>query len=176
MKLISPKYDYFIKEMFCDPSVLRYFIGDVLEVHVLELKKNLTGHGEIDDWIRFFNVETAEDLKMIKTKNPGILQAIGLLQRLSMNNPLRLRYEAYLKQVRDERAWKTHVWKEAMSEGIAQGMAESILDLLRLKGQIPEALRAEIPGERDVKKRRLWLRFAAQCQTGDEFQNNIHGK
>ncbi|MCI8887402.1 MAG: hypothetical protein HFG70_04870 [Hungatella sp.] len=60
---------------------------------------------------------------MIKTKNPGILQAIGLLRRLSLSNPLRLRYEAYLKQVRDERAWKAHVWKEAMSEGIAQGNA-----------------------------------------------------
>ena len=53
--------------------------SDVLEVHVIELKKELTGHGELEDWIRFFNVKREEDLKMIKTKNPGILEAIGEL-------------------------------------------------------------------------------------------------
>ena len=38
-----------------------------------------------------------------RTENPGILEAIRGLRRMSMNNPLRLRYEAYLKRVRDEK-------------------------------------------------------------------------
>ena len=30
--IISPKYDYFMKEMFHNSVVLRYFIGDVLKI------------------------------------------------------------------------------------------------------------------------------------------------
>ena len=61
---------------------------------------------------------------MLKTKNPGILRAIGVLQRLSMSNSLRLRYEAYLKRVRDDHAWRAHVWKEAEREGMEKGREE----------------------------------------------------
>ena len=43
---------------------------------------------------------------MIRTENPGILEAIGALKRMSMSNPVRLRYENYLKRVRDEKARK----------------------------------------------------------------------
>ncbi len=43
---------------------------------------------------------------MIKTNNPGILEAIGELRRMSLKNPLRLWYEAYMKSVRDDRAWR----------------------------------------------------------------------
>ncbi|MCI8888509.1 MAG: Rpn family recombination-promoting nuclease/putative transposase, partial [Hungatella sp.] len=69
-------------------------LSDMLEVHILELKKKVNGHGDIENWIRFFNIETEEDMRMIKTKNPGILEAIGLLQRMSMNSRLRQKYEA----------------------------------------------------------------------------------
>lgn len=113
---------------------------------------------------------------LIINKTVELWQAIGLLQRLSLSNPLRLRYEAYLKQVRDERAWKAHVWKEAMSKGIAQGKAESILDLLQMKGDISEMLRTEILTEKDRETLCLWLRLAAQCQSTDEFDNKIHAK
>ncbi len=103
-------------------------LSDILEVHVLELTKKPDEAGAVEDWIRFFNAETEEDLEMIKTSgvNMGILRAIGVLERLSMSNPLRLRFEAYLKSVRDERAWKMHVWKEATAAGMAAGRAEGM--------------------------------------------------
>lgn len=86
--------------------------SDVLEVHVIELKKELTGHGELEDWIRFFNVKREEDLKMIKTKNPGILEAIGELQRMNMSNPLRVLFEGYQKKWRDQMAREDYVREE----------------------------------------------------------------
>lgn len=55
---------------------------------------NRYNKGEIDDWIRFFNVKTEEDLEMIRTKNLGILEAMRILRRMSMSNPLRL-YREY---------------------------------------------------------------------------------
>lgn len=170
-------------------------LSDMLEVHVLELTKKPIGEGAVENWIRFFNAETEEDLEMIKADhvNMGILRAIGVLERLSMSNPLRLRYEAYLKRVRDERAWKIHVWKEAtaagMAEGMAEGMAigkaegvaigkaegisegkaESILYLLESRGDVPEHLRTSILSEKDTDRLRRWLILAAESQSAEDF-------
>lgn len=36
-----------------------------------KLKKQLTGDNAVDDWIRFFNAKSREDLDMIHTKNAG---------------------------------------------------------------------------------------------------------
>lgn len=91
--------------------------SDILELHVIELNKELAGDGEVENWIRFFNAKTEEDLRMIKTKNPGIMEAIGELKRMSMSNPLRLMYEAYLKRVRDEKAREDYVWDQGVAEG-----------------------------------------------------------
>ncbi len=160
-------------------------LSDILELHVIELKKKLTGQEEIDDWIRLFNAKTKEDLEMIKTKNPGILTAIGELQRMSLSNPLRLRYEAYLKKVRDERAWRIHVWKEANSvakargleegkaRGLKEGKAEAILDLLKECGEVPAELETEILSERNGDTLRRWLSLAAKSRSVDEFQKQI---
>lgn len=100
--------------------------SEMLEFHIIELKKELTGEGEVDDWIQFFNAETEEDLKMIKasTENPGILEAIRVLRRMSMSNPLRLRYEAYLKRVRDEKAREGYVWDQGEAKGRETGEIE----------------------------------------------------
>lgn len=99
-----------------------YEFTDMLEIHVIELKKTLTGEGEVDDWIRFFNVKTEEDLKMIKTKNPGILEAIRILRRMSLSNPLRFWYEEHLKEVRDRRAIEAYMREEAEEKGRAAGI------------------------------------------------------
>lgn len=101
-----------------------YEFTDTLELHVIELKKTLTGEGEVDDWIRFFNVKTEEDLEMIRTKNPGILEAMRILRRMSMSNPLRLWHEAHLKEVRDRRAREAYVREEGRTEGKAEGKVE----------------------------------------------------
>ena len=151
-------------------------LSDMLEVHVLELNKKLTGQGEVDDWIRFFNVRTEEDLKMIKTKNLGILKAIGELERLSMSNPLRLRYEAYLKRVRDDRAWRIYVWKEAREEGKAEGRAEAIIYLLESRGKVPEKLKLRILEEKDLDRLQQWLTFAAASGSVGEFQKKLDGE
>lgn len=101
-----------------------YEFSDVLEVHVLELKKKLEESGELEDWIRFFRAGSEEDLNMIKTKNPGILEAIREVREMSLSRRLRLRYEAHLKQVRDENAWKKYEREEARREGLAEGRSE----------------------------------------------------
>ena len=101
-----------------------YEFSDVLEIHILELKKKLEESGELEEWLRFFRADCEEDLDMIKTKNPGILEAIREVKEMGLSRRLRVRYEAYLKQIRDERAWKTYEREKARNEGHAEGHAE----------------------------------------------------
>lgn len=86
--------------------------SDLLEIHIVELRKGLQGTDRLDDWIRFFNAETKEELDMIQTTNPGILEAVKEVKIMSLGNRLRLRYEAHMKIVRDRKAREDYVRKE----------------------------------------------------------------
>ncbi len=97
---------------------------DVLEIHVIELKKQLSGRRVVDDWIRFFNAKTEEDLEMIKTENIGIQEAIRELRRMSLSNPIRVLYEGYQKKRRDEIARENYVREEGIAKGRAEGKIE----------------------------------------------------
>ena len=59
-----------------------------------------------------------------KTKNPGILEAIRELRRLSLDSPMKWRYDAYLKRKRDEKAREAYVWEEGEAKGRAEGREE----------------------------------------------------
>ena len=61
---------------------------------------------------------------MIKTKNPGILKAIEKVRSFSLNPHLRLRYEAYLKDRRDQHAIEAYIRDEGMEQGRAQGIEQ----------------------------------------------------
>ena len=104
-----------------------YEFSDLLEIHILELRKKqkeTEAMEELEEWIRFFRTDCEEDLDMIKTKNPGILEAIRIVKEMNLSRWMRIRYEAHLKQIRDEKAWKTYERAEARKEGRAEGLAE----------------------------------------------------
>ena len=135
---------------------------DALEIHVLELGKPLTGKEKADEWIQFFNVKTEEDLKMIKakTKNPGILEAIGELRRLSLDSPMKRRYDAYLKRKRDEKAREAYVWEEGEARGENYKLVSMVCRKLR-KGKEPERIAEELEEEVELIQR--------ICQAAKEF-------
>lgn len=99
---------------------------DLFEVHIIELKKKLKGNDSLDDWIRFFNAESKEDLDMIRSKNIGINTAIGEVKRMSLSERMRARYEAHLKEVRDRNAIEEYVRQEAIEQGLKQGIEQGI--------------------------------------------------
>ena len=135
---------------------------DALEIHVLELGKPLTGKEKADEWIQFFNVETEEDLRMIKakTKNPGILEAIRELRRLSLDSPIKWRYDAYMKRKRDEKAREAYVWEEGEARGENYKLVSMVCRKLR-KGKEPERIAEELEEEVELIQR--------ICQTAKEF-------
>ncbi len=135
---------------------------DALEIHVLELGKPLTGKEKADEWIQFFNVETEEDLRMIKakTKNPGILEAIRELRRLSLDSPIKWRYDAYMKRKRDEKAREAYVWEEGEARGENYKLVSMVCRKLR-KGKEPERIAEELEEEVELIQR--------ICQAAKEF-------
>jgi len=99
---------------------------DLFEIHVIELKKPLTGDRPLDDWVRFFNARREEDLDMILTKNPGINMAIAEVKRMSMSDRIRARYEAHMKEVRDRNAREAYVRNEGWERGRLQEIFTSV--------------------------------------------------
>ena len=96
---------------------------DLLEVHILELQKKLKGEERMNDWIRVFNAKTEDDLDMIKTDNPGILEAIKEIKLASAGKAIRAMYDAHMKEIRDRNARDDYVRDEGRAEGEAIGEA-----------------------------------------------------
>ncbi len=115
----SPKYHRRYRLLDEDGNVF----SDLFEVHVIELRKKLGNGGQVDDWIRLLNAETEEDLEMIKTSNPGILEAIRELRAMGLVRNMRALYEARQKQIRDQLARDDYVRDEGIAIGEAIGEA-----------------------------------------------------
>ncbi len=92
--------------------------SDLLEIHVIELNKPLSGRG-IDDWIRLFKAKTEEEITMLETetKNPGILEAIKEVREMGLGRTLRWIREAKLKEIRDRNARDAYVRMEGLEQG-----------------------------------------------------------
>ena len=103
-----------------------YEFSDMLEIHVVELNKTLSGNHRMDDWIRLFNAKTEEELEMLEmgTKNLGIIEAIKEVRIMSLRKNLRLIHEARLKEIRDRDAREDYVRKEGWNEGHSEGWNE----------------------------------------------------
>ncbi|MGN0151662.1 MAG: PD-(D/E)XK nuclease family transposase [Wujia sp.] len=102
--------------------------SDMLELHTIELRKKVTGDGDVENWIRFFNAESEADLRMIETGNAGILEAIRELKRMSLGERIRARYEAHLKAVRDYNAAMDYARDSGMEAGRLKGRLEGKLE------------------------------------------------
>ena len=124
--------------------------SNLLELHIIELRKTLTGNSRIDDWIRLFNAKTEEDLHMIRTKNAGVQRAKYVIQEMSLTESFREAVEYYRKKKMDRKSEDAYVYdqgKEAgeqigMKRGIEQGIEAFILDNLE----------ENIPKERIIEK------------------------
>lgn len=102
--------------------------SDLLEIHTIELRKELCGTDPLDDWVRLFNAETKEDLDMIKTDNVGILTAIRELTTSPLQVMREIR-QAKLKSERDRRAEDAYVRWEGKEEGREEGVCVLIKTL-----------------------------------------------
>ena len=96
---------------------------------MIELNKELTGSGALEEWIELFRADTMEELDMLKaqTVNVGILDAIEVVRRMNLGKKLRWTYEARLKAKRDRKAEDDYVRDEGRAEGRIEGQMEGLI-------------------------------------------------
>ncbi len=99
--------------------------SDQFEIHVIELNKELTGH-RLDDWVRLFRAEHREDLHMIHSENPGIMEAVKEVMTMNLGARLRALYEEHMRIKRDRIYLRNIAINEGKSIGKAMGMTEGL--------------------------------------------------
>lgn len=148
-------------------------LTDLWEVHIIELTKALQGT-PVDDWIRLFNAREEADLAMIAVKNEGMAEAIRMVKNMSIRKSLRWLYDDYWKAKRDRWAEDDYIRDEGIAigrkEGMAEGMADSILTLLENIGDVPVDLREKIVSRKDKTVLEQWLLSASEAQNIEQFR------
>jgi len=97
---------------------------DQFEVHIIELRKKLTGDSPVNDWIRLFNATCEEDLDMIQSKSQGMIEAVGAVRSMGLVKNLRWMFEQHQKAIRDRWAEDDYIREESEARGRAEGRAE----------------------------------------------------
>lgn len=146
MGIVPPKYDFSFKRL------------------MLNEETDL-----VDDWIRLLNAGTEEELDVIKTVNPGILEAIREVKVMSLRKNMRALYEAHMKELRDRNARDEYV----REEGRIEGRTAAILQLLSEKGTISQKLKEEISGQSREDILSEWLSIAAHAESVEEFVQKV---
>ena len=100
--------------------------SDMIEAHIIELNKRLSGISQTDEWIKLFRAKTKEELEMLgsQSKNPGILEAIKELSIMNLSKRLRAIHEFNLREQRDKAALEEQIRIDARTQGLKEGRAE----------------------------------------------------
>ena len=157
-------------------------LTDLFEIHVIELRKQLSGTDAVSGWIRLFNARNEEDLKMIMTKSVGMTESMEVLRTMSLSKTLRYLYEERLKAIRDRNAQDEYVRDEGIAIGEARGkvigeavgeikgMAMATLQLLGEIGDVPTELADRIMAEKELEVLKKWLAAAAGSTSVQQFR------
>jgi len=102
----SEKYHHHFRLYDLESSVL---LTDALEIHTLEVPKTRpltedSKNAHLLNWMKFFDVKTEEELKVLAEKSPVMQKATLRLMELSADEKARQLYEARLKEQRDSYA------------------------------------------------------------------------
>lgn len=97
---------------------------DVMELHIIELRKCFSPEDNLSDWVKLFNATTEEDLDMIKTNNVGIQTGIQVVKEMSLTKRIRAEIEYREKLIRGRKAELAYARDEGREEGIEQGIEQ----------------------------------------------------
>lgn len=117
------------------------------------------------------------------TSKNGSKELVSLLQYMkntSLNNPeieskdeRMIRLDEIVTEVKESEEWEAvqmNILEIGMEQGIAQGKAEDILELLEECGEVPKNLRNTILEETDLERLRAWLKLSAKAGSIEEFR------
>ena len=64
--------------------------------------------------------------------------------------------------------------EELYNEGMAEGKAEAIIELLKDFGPVPEDTRESVMRERDLGVLKVWHKLAARAESMEDFLKGMH--
>lgn len=100
---------------------------DLFEIHVIEMKKALSGNDGIDKWIRLFQAETRKDLEALDgCGGEGFRKAVETVKTMSLGKNLRWYFERQQKARRDRWAEDEYVRDEGRAEGRANVLVNNV--------------------------------------------------
>ncbi|MCR5754486.1 MAG: Rpn family recombination-promoting nuclease/putative transposase, partial [Acetatifactor sp.] len=152
--------------------------SDLLEIHVIELRKKGYGMSAVDEWIQLFNAESLEDLDAIKTDNPGILRAMEMIREMSLSKNMRAIIQDNRKRRRDRNAEDAYVFDRGVERGIEQGMergklsakADCLIRVLASKGEVSPELTVLIRNMKDEKQLDKLFSEAVVAESVEDFE------
>ncbi len=146
---------------------------DLLEVHIIELCKDLTEESPVNGWIRLFNAETKEELAMVKKldRNAGIAKAVEVLEKLGIERSPSWYWVQSQKARRDRAAEDAYVRDEGRAEGRVEGQDFKLVTLVcrkLRKGKDMETIAEEL--EEDIAEIQLI------CEAAKDFSPEYNEK
>ena len=116
--------------------------------------------------MEFLNAKGEEDLNMLmaKTKNPGIREAIETMKEFGLLERMRIRM-FYKNLARMDRITEDEfVRNEGIAEGITQGTANSLIEVLAKFGEVPDGILQKVQSQKNLEILQDWFKKAIKAE------------
>ena len=141
----------------------------VLQLTQLPLATPDEKESELYAWARMISEDDWEVLKKMAERNEYMKAAVDEMEKINSDQEKRYRYLLREKLEHDEAT----IREFERAQGIEQGTAEAVLELLEELGDVPDRIRKTILGQRDLNRLKAWLRLAAKADSLEEFERLI---
>ena len=125
--------------------------------------------------MEFLNAKGEEDLNMLmaKTKNPGIREAIETMKEFGLLERMRIRM-FYKNLARMDRITEDEfVRNEGIAEGITQGTANSLIEVLAKFGEVPDGILQKLQSQKNLEILQDWFKKAIKAESLEEWVKSI---
>ena len=125
--------------------------------------------------MEFLNAKGEEDLNMLmaKTKNPGIREAIETMKEFGLLERMRIRM-FYKNLARMDRITEDEfVRNEGIAEGITQGTANSLIEVLAKFGEVPDGILQKVQSQKNLEILQDWFKKAIKAESLEEWVKSI---
>ena len=125
--------------------------------------------------MEFLNAKGEEDLNMLmaKTKNPGIREAIETMKEFGLLERMRIRM-FYKNLARMDRITEDEfVRNERIAEGITQGTANSLIEVLAKFGEVPDGILQKVQSQKNLEILQDWFKKAIKAESLEEWVKSI---
>lgn len=153
----------YVFEEYCKEAELP--LGDGTQKIFLNTK-GMINNGESEELIQFLRYVENSTEDVAENSPDGLVNRIhARVQSLKSSRELEANY-MYFEELLQERE------EQGRREGL-NGMAESLLDILSVKGTVSEPLREKVMSEKSIETLKKWIVLAAKSDSVEEFESQM---